>query len=267
MFEGMPGIEVVKAMGFYVPVSAARPLGFISFFTVISFGVPSSRMVKMALGLGFGLPVAVVYEVPLFDVYVDGLFFDRVFLTFKEMLLGVLIGLFASLPFYGFKSAGNLVDFYRGESNNGLTMEEGETTTTLGLLFYLVLLYEFLANDGFWRVIEVVYVSYVVWPIDLYLPTVETAAVGVVVEYILQVFYVMLQVGLPLFMILFLCEFFVVMSNSFGQRFGFGTSIALAKNLCCLVVLPVYFIYLSHASGVYVGDVWMPLHVIEKIIK
>ncbi|MEL7092880.1 MAG: flagellar biosynthetic protein FliR [Pseudomonadota bacterium] len=267
MFGALEGIEVYKSLGFYILVAVARPFGFLLVFAVFNFALPNARIIKIAIALGFGAPVAIAYEVPLFDVYTDGRFFDRVFLPFKELILGLLIGFFASLPFYGFKFAGSLIDNYRGESSNGLRIDGGDTTTTLGLLFYLALLYAFLTNDGMWRLIEVVYTSYTIWPIETYLPPISTAAIGVAINHVIDVFFIMVQVGLPLLLLLFLCEMFVVLSVTFGQRFGFGNSIFLTKNLACLAILPIYFIYLTHVSDTYVPQVWMPLQVIEGIIK
>jgi type III secretory pathway component EscT len=267
MFEALPGVEVYKSLGFYILVSIARPFGFLPVFTVINFALPQARIIKVAIAMGIAAPVAVVYEVPLFDIYEDGKFFDRVFLPFKELMLGLLIGLLASLPFYGFKFAGTFIDFYRGETNNGLRIEGGDSTTTLGLLFYLALLFAFLSNDGLWRLIEVIYVSYTIWPIDLYLPLIDKSSIGIVIEHIIQVFFIMIQVGLPLVIMLFLCELFVVLANSFGQRFGFANSLFLTKNLCCLLILPVYFVYVTHVSDTYVQEVWMQLPVLEAIIK
>lgn len=267
MFGALEGIEVYKSLGFYILASIARPLGFLTVFTVINFALPQARLIKIAIALGFAAPIVMVYEVPLFDVYKDDRYFDRVFLPFKELILGLLIGLFASLPFYGFKFAGTFIDFYRGESSNGLRLEGSSTTTTLGLMFYLALLYAFLSNDGLWRLIEAVYLSYAIWPIEAYLPSLDTSAIGIAVDHVIQVFFIMLQVGLPLLIMLFLCEMFVIVSNMFAQRFGFANSIFLIKNLCCLAILPLYFVYVTHVSDTYLQDVWMPLPILERIIK
>lgn len=267
MFGALEGIEVYKSLGFYILVSAARPFGFLTVFTVLSFALPGSRIIKIAIALGFAAPVAIAYEVPLFDVYTDGRFFDRVFMPLKELILGLLIGFFASLPFYGFKFAGSLIDSYRGEASNGLRIEGSDTTTTLGLLFYLALLYAFLANDGLWRLIETIYASYNIWPIQDYVPTVSSDAISIAIAHVIDVFFIMAQVGLPLLVMLLMFEFFLVISVSFGQRFGFGNSIFLTKNMACLAILPIYFIYVTHVADTIVSQVWQPLHVIERIIK
>lgn len=263
MFELLPGIEVLKAFGFYYLVTTARPLGFILLFTVFSFAIHRAQILKIAMAFVFGLPVLVANQGALFDIYIDDAFADRIFIPLKELVLGALIGFFASLPFYGFLFAGKLIDNYRGESSNQIKLEGGSTTTTLGLVFYLVLLFAFLKNDGLWHLISVVYYSFTIWPVAEAAPRLEMASMNVIFTSIIEVFFVMIKVGAPMLILIFLCEFFISFASIFGQRFGFGSSAALSKNLCVLLILPAYFVALSYVVDGYVAEVWSSIDIIR----
>lgn len=241
-------IEDLGLISFLILMSAARMLGFLAGFTLVNFALHRGALVRMALAIAIGLPVGIANLADLNDVYDANSLVDRAFLPVKELLLGFVIAKVASLPFYAFVFAGTMCDGFRGESSNTLPLEGSSMVTTGAMLFYLVFAFSFFVDDGLWKLIEVVYGTYLIWPVTEFLPTLSGSAARVLVEQIHSVFVLMVRVGLPLLFVFLVIEISLMMASRVGRRFALHNYSFMVKNMVFLAFIPLYLVYVSRVA-------------------
>lgn len=254
MDDVMLQIDDIKALLFIIVIGIARPVGFFTSFTLFSALIRRGALVRMSASMAIGIPVMVANIPQLTEIFAGNLL-DRAFLPVKETLVGLVIGMIASLPFIAFKFAGHLCDSYRGESNNNLRFDTSESITTGSMIMFLVLSMTFLADDGLRYLFGAFYGSYMIWPIDAFLPPLRANAAGLVIDQLMATFMLMLRVGLPLMLLIFLVEILVTIAGRVGRRFGLNSYTLLGKNLVFIAVLPTYVIYLMRVAGDVEGDI------------
>lgn len=121
-------------------------------------------------------PAKVALAVSLFVVFLPQLLLVThkidfnlrlVFLMFKELFVGSIIGLLISIPFMIVQSAGIIIDHQRGGASlmvNDPTIQN--QSSPLGTLFNYVMIWIFFAIDGPFLFIEAILTSYEVIPPD-----------------------------------------------------------------------------------------------------
>jgi len=92
-------------------------------------------------------------------------------LALKEILIGVIIGFLASIPFHIATSSGILVDFLRGSS----ALQIGDPTmqtqsSSIGVLYNQILIVFFFQVEGPFLFLDTLLQSYDFLPIDQFLP-------------------------------------------------------------------------------------------------
>lgn len=99
-----------------------------------------------------------------------------IFLLTKELLIGFLIGFFASIPFYIAQMAGGFIDHQRGSAALQVTDPTTQTQTgDIGLLYNYVLIALFFSLGGPFIFLDGVATSYQLIPVDgLISPTLFT---------------------------------------------------------------------------------------------
>jgi type III secretory pathway component EscT len=240
MFEAFPEVADVKAIAFYVLTCIMRPLGLLTTFGLMNFALKKATMIRVAMAMVLGAPVAVANQPILFEIYQEGKFANSLFLPGKELLIGLAFGFLASLPFYGFKYAGALIDNYRGESSNNLHLEGGETVTTIGLLFYIAAAATFAVSDGLWHLMRSFYSSYAFWPVQTFLPPLNPNAYKFVLDQLWQVLLTMIRIGIPLLFLMFIAELLVIIAARVSRRFQLGGYASILKSLVLVLLLPSY---------------------------
>ncbi len=94
-------------------ILAARPLGFALVFTAFAWAHLNSGLLRIAFGLVLALPAIhpILGEAP---AMVKGMPLPAFVMIGKELFIGILLGLLASLPFEALGGAGGIVDSMRG---------------------------------------------------------------------------------------------------------------------------------------------------------
>lgn len=121
-------------------------------------------------------PVKVAFAITLFVIFLPQLLIVTnkidfnlrlVFLIFKEMFVGTIIGFLISMPFMIVQSAGIIIDHQRGGASlmvNDPTIQN--QSSPLGTIFNYVLIWIFFAINGPFLFIEAISSSYEVIPPD-----------------------------------------------------------------------------------------------------
>jgi type III secretory pathway component EscT len=260
-------IEDMKSVVFFLLISLARPAGFLTTFALMSFALKRGALFQIALAISIGLPIMAVNVPTLNEVFAAGSLLDRVFLPAKETIIGLALGMLASLPFLAFQFAGHLCDSYRAEGSNQLGFMGSDTTTTGGLILFLALSLNFVSNEGLWHLFEVFYSSYLVWPIEVYLPALKSGSIMLVADELLDMFLLMVRVGLPLLIILLMGELFLIIASRIGRRYGFNNFSFHIKNVVFLFVMPLYIVYVIRVAGDIEGDIFDATRILSEMFE
>jgi len=90
----------------------------------------------------------------------------------KEAVIGVLIGFFASIPFWVAENIGNLIDNQRGATMGEVYSPlSGTQVSTTGIFFTQVVSTLFFVSGAVLLFLGAVYHSYVIWPVFADLPS------------------------------------------------------------------------------------------------
>lgn len=92
--------------------------------------------------------------------------FNLAMLVIKEFMVGLLLGFVANFPFVAARFAGGLVDMEMGYQTGALFDREASTPTLLGEFNELIVLMLFLIMNGHHYLIEGIYLSMKVLPLD-----------------------------------------------------------------------------------------------------
>lgn len=94
----------------------------------------------------------------------------------KESAIGLFIGFAVAIPFWAAQAMGDLIDNQRGASMAQISNPStGEMATPMGLLFNLAFSILFVLSGGLGLLINMVYDSYLAWPVVGWIPSFDSA--------------------------------------------------------------------------------------------
>lgn len=140
-----------------------RPLGMMVVFPLLSSRSLGGALVRNALILACLLPVipALTADPALMASAADA----GIGLIAQEILIGVLMGFVAAIPFWALDSAGYLIDTIRGSSlSSVINPALGEAASVVGILLTQLYTTLFFLNDGFSQLLGTLYDSYHLLP-------------------------------------------------------------------------------------------------------
>lgn len=159
----------------YAPLSALALffLGMMRIAPVIAmapfFGSKTPAPVKM--GLLITLTVIFIPHMALTSETLIGFNIHFILLCAKELLIGFILALFVSIPFYMAETAGVTIDFLRGASSLQVTDPFSQTQASdLGLLYNMTLVVMFYQIDGPFYFFNALFDTYTLIPADGWIP-------------------------------------------------------------------------------------------------
>lgn len=159
------------------------------FFLTLARVVPILVLAPFMGGKNFPVPIRIMFSSALVLLFLPqnlltiqgNIPYDLVFvgLMLKEMLIGVVLGFLASIPFFVVQMSGSFIDHSRGSSalqvNDPTTQSQ---TGPIGILFNYVLLAVFFGLNGPFFFFDGLAQSYVLIPIDQLVSPLLLAASG-----------------------------------------------------------------------------------------
>ena len=242
-----------EAAFLFVALGMLRPMGFLFGFSVFSFGMGMSVTVRAAAAIAISLPTTLVYLDALAAVAADGKLRVFIVLLPKEFLLGYGYGVIAILPFIALQYAGSISDAYRGESNSGINDPIGGQLSTFGLLYFLIGLFVFFDSGGLWLLVEGLYRSYEIWPVDRALPAFDRDAWLMAARLTAGMLRDALIVAAPLLILLLATDFCLAIAARLAQKFQPWDNSFILKNLIAVGSLPLLALYIERMSGDRIG--------------
>jgi len=191
-----------------------------------------------------------------------------VMLTFKELIIGFILGFFAAVPFYVAQSAGIYIDHLRGSS---MLMAQDPTmqaqVSSIGVMFNYYLIVLFYAIDGPLFFFNAIGTSFQVFPVDAFMhpdfyqlsQPFWQAGMGI----LSHVFSISLQLAAPSLIAILMGEAFLGIANRLAPQVQIAFLGMSIKSLLGLTLLwAAWYIILQQMSSNSLT--W--IHSIENLI-
>jgi type III secretion protein T len=249
------------ALAIYVP----RPLALFSILPVMTrLGLP--RILQMALIIVISFPSALslipqvqhVHPLPALSVAI---------LSFKEVFVGLLIGMIMGIPFWAMEMAGNIIDFIRQAPEAEIQDPRNTTESTVtGTFFSVFASLYFLATGGLTILIDTIYKSYEIWPAMDGWPQLSEKSAYNFIEILDILFKSSLIVAGPIllfilvsFVVLIIIARFIPQTNVFSLSQSF-------KNIPFVVSMPIYGAYVISYFAINSSYIKGTLHVMKGFL-
>ncbi|MDV5053364.1 type III secretion system export apparatus subunit SctT [Vibrio sp. T13N] len=173
----------------------------------------------------------------------------------KEVLIGLLIGFVAAIPFWAIEAAGFLVDNQRGAAMASMFNPTlGSQSTPTAVLLTQTLITLFFSGGGFVTFIYALFKSYTSWPIVDFFPTVSDAWVSFFYEQFEQLMWLGVLMSAPLVLAMFLAEFGLALISRFAPQLNVFFLAMPIKSAIASVLLIVYLgIMMDHFEVQFYG--------------
>lgn len=170
------------------------------FITAQFFGsgaIPAQLKIMLGIILTVAVSSPFWNEQPVIDFHL----WNLVLLTFKELLVGAIIGFSANMVMWAARFAGGLVDFEMGFQAAALFDPEQGSPTLIGEVYFLISMMIFLMINGHHYVIETFYVSVKAVPLTTF--AISEATVSVLSKFVATVLIIGLKIAAPILIALF----------------------------------------------------------------
>jgi type III secretion protein T len=172
----------------------------------------------------------------------------------KELVLGVLLGFFASRAFYLALGVGYLIDTQRGANMASVIAPgTGEQTSPFGQMFEQILTALFFTGGGFLLFLAAVFDSYQFWPLFRFLPKFPESFPKLVLADADLLMRMTLVFAAPIVASLFIAEFGLGLVNRFAPSLNvFSLAMPVKSILAVLLLvfyLPFLFVWMSADLG------------------
>lgn len=166
-FSSLPNIPVMSLIALFF-LSLMRIVPIVALVSFLGSRLPGG--VKM--GLAIALSVIMLPSIML--TITHPLDFNIAFIGYslKEVFVGMIIGMLASMPFYIAEASGILIDYVRGSSSLQVQDPLLQTQTSpIGVLLNYISVVLFFDINGHFYFLNGLLESYSLLPIDSYIPT------------------------------------------------------------------------------------------------
>ncbi len=177
-------------------------------------------------------------------------------LLFKEIVLGILVGFFASKIFWVAMSVGFMIDNQRGAAlAQVFDPNSGEQTSPFGILILNTLLCLFYTTGGFLLFLGGIFESYRVWPIYEFFPKFPDTFPNVILAEVDDFMRMVVLLSAPIVICVFLAEFGLGLVNRFAPQLNVFVLAFPIKSLVAVFVLLLYIPYLFEGFGSRFGNI------------
>lgn len=254
-------------------------MGVMSLFLLILMRLAPSLVLapffgaKLAPGIarmGLAICIATIF-LPLLAMNVKGPFgFNTffIFLSLKELLVGIVLGFFITIPFYMVQTSGTIIDYLRGASIMQSQDPSMQTQTSpIGILYNYILIVIFFQIDGPFLFLDALMKSYQLIP-----PTegINTAFLGttgpfwkLTFDVVNQIVTIAIQMAAPAIVAILMAEMFLGIANRLAPQVQIAFLGMSIKSLLGLALLWAawFFILKQFTKQTYS---WLDL--IDKLI-
>ncbi|OAF03751.1 EscT/YscT/HrcT family type III secretion system export apparatus protein [Bradyrhizobium centrolobii] len=234
-------IELLIAAG----LGAARAVGIMLVLPV--FSRPHiSGLIRGCFAIAIVLPYVAQISAGLQALDSDTRLIRVALLGFKEVLVGLLLGILLSIPLWSIQAVGDTIDMQRGitsqvASNDPATHSQASAT---GLLLGITADTIFVLSGGLQTMISALYGSYLIWPIYRMLPGLTVQGAIEFLEVLDHIMHTTLLVSGPVLAFLLLIDISVMMLGRFAPQIKLNDLGPNIKNIAFGIIMVSYTVYL-----------------------
>ncbi len=210
-----------------------------SFFLMMPLFSYRTVPAQFKVGLGFFLSLLMYLSMEVPILQIDSTYY---LLILKEVLVGLLIGLIASIMLSAIQVAGGFIDFQMGFAMaNVIDPQTGAQSPLMGQYLYIVSLLFLLMVNGHHLILDGIYYSYQFIPLEQgWLPLGSAGVAEYVVRSFSTMFMIALQMALPVVGSIFLVDVALgILARTFPQLniFVVGIPVKIAVSFIILLVV------------------------------
>ena len=186
----------------------------------------------------------------------------------KEVLLGLLIGFVATIPFWAMEATGFIIDNQRGAAlASTLNPSLGSQTSPTGLLLTQTLITLFFSGGAFLALVGSLFRSYASWPVSSFFPQFGSQWVAFFYAQFSQMLMLCALFAAPLLIAMFLAEFGLALVSRFAPSLNVFILAMPIKSLVVSLLLVLYLgILMEHAYDALLLAV-DPLRLLRPVLE
>ncbi|EGR2723082.1 EscT/YscT/HrcT family type III secretion system export apparatus protein [Vibrio parahaemolyticus] len=238
---------------FLYSLTLPRLMACFIFLPILSKQMLGGAMIRNGVLCSLALFIFPVVNEQTLPAETDGLWL--IVILGKEVLLGMLIGFVAAIPFWAIEATGFLVDNQRGAAMASMFNPTlGSQSTPTAVLLTQTLITLFFSGGGFVAFIYALFKSYATWPILGFFPMVTDAWVSFFYDQFQQLMWLGVLMSAPLVLAMFLAEFGLALISRFAPQLNVFFLAMPIKSAIASVLLIVYLgLMMDHFEALFYG--------------
>ena len=186
-------------------------------------------------------------------------------LVIKEAMVGLLLGVMTSIPFWVVQSVASIVDSQRAavqvQANNSAVDRDA---SALGGMLIQAVVVVMVQAGLFVALARILIESYGVWPAHHFTPPFEPGHIDVLIKRFAEFFWYTIVYGAPIIIPLLFIEFAFAMIGVFASGLQVTSSSAPIKSLTALFIVLAFWPTLSHYLA---GDFARLLDIMAELLQ
>lgn len=233
---------------FFLALTRIAPL--VAFAPFLGAKLPGAAKMGLAISLTIILLPHVIVSAGKFVTFGP----DYIAILLKEFLIGMIIAILSSIPFYIAESAGTLIDFLRGSSALAVTDPIMQTQISpIGLLYNYVLIVMFFQIEGPVIILDAFMQSYDIVPADQFVNStffsLNVPFWQTIVTMLTRVTAVSIQLAAPSLLAILMTEMFLGIANRLAPQVQIAFLGMSVKSLVGIALLWAAWFFILKQMG------------------
>ncbi|AHM76139.1 type III secretion system export apparatus subunit SctT [Yersinia hibernica] len=246
-------------------LAMVRPYGMLLILPLFTARSLGSSLLRNGVILAIALPVTPLFFTASF-MYHDSLT-GWFWVLCLELVIGVMIGFVAALPFWAIDMAGFLIDTLRGATMSTLfNPSMGMESSIFGVLFTQILTVLFLTSGGFNLVLSALYGSYNILPVGSGIQPTSAMLHFLQSEWHLM-YELCLSFALPAILVMVLADLSLGLINRSSQQLNVFFLAMPIKSALALFLLLISLPYALHHYLVGINHTEQKISTLIPLIK
>jgi type III secretion protein T len=234
------GVNPTKTLIYAYLILLPRFIAAFSFLTFISTGIVQGKTIRNAIIMCMALILLPLTQEQLPSLSFQGI--EIIILFIKEIFIGLVIGVVFGFPMFAVQAFGFLIDNQRGATVDTVINPGSESeTTVLGNFFDLFFSAFFFTAGLIYLYLNFFYSSFVIWPIQSFLPTINSDFTTHLLKQLDLIFEFAVLLAGPIVLIMFLSEISLAFINKFSPQLNVFIMAMSVKSGVAFFVLTFYF--------------------------
>ncbi|MBP1949139.1 flagellar biosynthetic protein FliR [Virgibacillus litoralis] len=233
-----------------IPVFLLVFVRVLAFFSTVPLFSYRTIPTPFKIGFSFFLALVMFYTVDTSNVSIDDMF---LFLLVKEAIVGLLIGLLAYIILSAIQIAGGFIDFQMGFAiANVIDPQTGAQSPLTGQYLYIIALLFLLSVNGHHLLIDGIFYSYNLIPIESFIPFEDGTIADFVITTFNKMFVIAFQMAIPIVGCLFLVDVALgIIARAVPQLNVFVVGLPIKIFVSFVVILFFLSLYIVLAKSLF----------------